>query len=416
METRHIRHNRTFLLIIVTCILSCNPYCADNATLSIVSIIDSTSWQMCLVKLHSIIESTNYLSRLKFKFLLFNFSISAWESKLNACFFDKKMHVESKIWSSSLFLQKKLEHDHKFSKEHIFARFYLPKIFSDINTRRMLYLDNDMVVTTDVIDFLSTKMIMVGRNYKQLDNMQNIQLNDSAVDEEYQAPVSLVFEKAIFYQFYIEKHFDTNHTYVRQAIFLHGGYKYFCNSGVVLYDTFLWLQQNQTGHVEDLLLANKNQLHHGNRPIFDSASGDQGVFYLLQSMSYLEPRFNMRRHPVRSISLMSRTTGIIHFAGIMGGIRNLCQYPLLHPPLLHNALPLYLSVHASIEHKCYAAVHDSPSSMTISHDTVAEWCGSRAVQKLLSELARRRNLTGVSNNVVFYHSGVGNFTWPPAEH
>ena len=324
------------------------------------------------------------------------------------------MHIESKLWSSSPFLQKVLQHDHKFSKEHIFARFYLPKIFPDADTRRMLYLDNDMIVTTDVIDFLSTKMIVVGRNYKQLDNMQNIQLNDNLVKEEYQlAPVSLVFEKAIFYQFYIQKHFDTNHSYVQQAISLHGGYKHFCNSGVVLYDTHLWIQQNQTGLVEDLLQANKNQLHNGNRPIFDSVSGDQGVFYLLQNMSYLEPRFNMRRHPVRSISLMSHTTGIIHFAGIMGGIQNLCQHPFLHQPLLHTALPLYLSVYASIEHRCYSDMHESLARMSVNHDIVAEWCSTSAVLRLQSELTRRRNLTGEDSNVVFFQPGLGNFTWPP---
>jgi lipopolysaccharide biosynthesis glycosyltransferase len=385
--------------------------------LSIASIIDPTSWQKCLVKLHSILESTNHLSRLKFKFLLFNLSISTWESKLNCCFADKKILFESKVWSASPFLQKVLKRDHKFTKEHIFARFYLPKIFPDTDARRMLYLDNDMVVTTDVIDFLSTKMTSVGGNYKQLDSTQMNQIKEISIEGgEYQAPVSLVFEKAIFYQFYILSHFDTNHSYVKKAITAHGGYKYFCNSGVVLYDTHLWIEQNQTGVVEDLLQANSNQVNNGNRPIFDSVAGDQGVYYLLQNISYLEPRFNMRRHPVRSVNLMSHTTGIIHFAGVMGGLQNLCRYPFLiqYKHLLHHALPLYLSVVASIENKCYSVVHDSPTSSTVvNHDVVVEFCASSAVNRLLDELARRKNLSTSDINEVHFKPGIGNFTWPP---
>ena len=408
---------RTSLYVIVVCITCCITYCAENEKLSIASIIDQTSWQKSLVKLHSIIESTNYLSRLKFKFLLFNINISAWESKLTSCF-GKNLNFESKMWTSSLFLQNTLLNDHKFSSQVVFARFYLPQIFVDTDTRRMLYLDNDIIVTTDVIDFLSTKMILAGGNDKQIE--VDIQYKNASNDDQ-AAPVSLVFEKAIFYRFYIQKHFNISHSYVQRAISLHGGDKCFCNSGVVLYDTHLWREQNQTGRVEELLLTNRNQILLGNRPIFDSTSGDQGVYYLLQNISYLEPRFNMRRHPVKSVSQASQTTGIIHFAGTLGGIQNICKYPLLYPQLLHAALPLYLSVYASVERKCYSVLHDSRAQgshhiettrlySNLHDDSVAESCGSTAVQKLLLELER------VSSTVVSFQSGLGNFTWPPIPH
>jgi lipopolysaccharide biosynthesis glycosyltransferase len=248
----------------------------DDSRLSVVSVVDPNSMHVCLIKLHSIIESTGSLSnsihsienlrnsshKLNRKRILSVFQIPPIQSincnlgaagtelfrgKTSCLWLPLPLSQRSSLRPASLF-NKVLRGDHKFSSALIFARFYLPHIFNE--TRRMVYLDNDLVVTADITKLLYTPMTTHGK-------------------QGYPAPVSLVFEKAIFYKFYVHTHFDGNHSLVRAAQRLHGE-KFFMNAGVILFDNALWIKQGLTSLIEKLLIENADEYETTGRPIFDA--------------------------------------------------------------------------------------------------------------------------------------------------
>lgn len=130
-----------------------------QAKYPIVSLLDSSSVHSTLLKVYSIIENTKQPKLLSFHFLLFTpevnpdliddrrISIRSFERLFAALF--PSVSYEVKHWKPSFFLLKHLR-DEDFEKEIIFARFYLPEVFSALP--RFLYLDNDVVLNMDVIE------------------------------------------------------------------------------------------------------------------------------------------------------------------------------------------------------------------------------------------------------------------------
>eukprot|EP01040_Poterioochromonas_malhamensis_P005848 gene5848-6288_t len=130
-----------------------------QAKYPIVSLLDSSSVHSTLLKVYSIIENTKQPKLLSFHFLLFSpevnpdliddrrVSIRSFERLFIALF--PSVSYEVKHWKPSFFLLKHLRDD-DFEKEIIFARFYLPEVFSALP--RFLYLDNDVVLNMDVIE------------------------------------------------------------------------------------------------------------------------------------------------------------------------------------------------------------------------------------------------------------------------
>jgi len=124
-----------------------------QVSIPVVSIIDSTSTLSCLLKIYSIINSASNPSILIFKFLIVEnadqkLQISSWNCAISIIF--PTLVYETKEWNMSQnTLQNHLRGDH-FEKDVIFARFYLPDIFSDV--KKFIYLDNDIIVTMDIVD------------------------------------------------------------------------------------------------------------------------------------------------------------------------------------------------------------------------------------------------------------------------
>ena len=120
----------------------------------IVSVLDSSSAQSCILKLHSILKSAHYPKNLLFKFVIIDdskangLSITTWNNMV--AFLFPGIDLETKMWnSSSLPISGALRGDH-FEKDVIFVRFYLAEIFPDL--QKFVYLDNDIIVTMDISD------------------------------------------------------------------------------------------------------------------------------------------------------------------------------------------------------------------------------------------------------------------------
>lgn len=126
---------------------------SKNDSPVIVSILDSTSTLSCLLKIYSIIQSSRKSSLLKFKFLIVEtgngkLSASSWNNAMSIIF--PTLNYETKDWNvTSNNIEDYLRGDH-FEKAVVFARFYLPDIFSDVE--KFIYLDNDIIVTMDIAE------------------------------------------------------------------------------------------------------------------------------------------------------------------------------------------------------------------------------------------------------------------------
>lgn len=383
-----------FFVIIIIIVIADN----DLKNVSIVSIINPISMQGCMIKLHSIIESAgDNLNYLNFKFLLFDgLTVKVWDELFCNCFCIKLSKAgttyESRVWESKSILREVvIKGGHKFNTERLFARFYLPWIFKD--AERMLYIDNDAIVTEDLSYFRNYSMI--------LSNSQK-------------AAVGLVYEKAIFNRFYMNTHFHPTHPLMMAAKKRHGD-KFYYNGGVMLVDRQTWIDLNLTSRAEELFMENDRIIRESkdHRPLYDSAVGDQGVFYMmLENVAYLDARFNMRRHPVKSILLLQdNITGIIHFAGTDGGLESLCRWPTLYPLYVKSAMPLYLTIFASLEKTC--SVNDKMRKLVKSVFRNTKNIPNMTFCGHFKELQEEHNKLGIQ---VSYDPGkaANKFLWPPS--
>ena len=147
------------------------------------SILNAASWKLALIKIHSVILSSN-ISNLNFGFVVFeneDLSLEDWNRHIKDCFASYSISYQSVRWKSLQSLKKYLTNS-KFETEIIYSRFYLPMLFP--LSKRILYLDNDIVVNAD------------------LSELSVFPLNSPSTGLP--VPAAFVFEKAIFYKFYIK--------------------------------------------------------------------------------------------------------------------------------------------------------------------------------------------------------------------
>ena len=285
-------------------------------SLEIFSIIDQYSVPSCLLKVHSVIESSLDKNGLSFKFLLMpskNLSLELWDHSFAECF--PSVRFESKLWDRPARLGP-LSGAH-FEKDVIFARFYLPYIFP--NVHKFIYLDNDIVVTADLYD-LYAQRLTVSRVIPNANIHNSPVENPRSLDRQMQRPhatrkqspglpatVGFVFETHPGYKDYIGAHFNNAHRLVKSALDAHG-VDSFLNGGVFVVDAVRWRQKNFTRQAEQLILDNQAGY------IYNTAAvGDQGPFYLMfvEETAYLHPRYNMRRQPKKTVQMLGdgQTTG-----------------------------------------------------------------------------------------------------------
>jgi len=369
------------LLLFIVLLLSLD---FSIAKLTLVSILNKDARDATLIKLHSVVQSSD-IANIHFGFVIFeseNFTVSEWNAELELCFLGKtgndRFSYSSLRWEPNHLLIRLLTHK-RFETELIFSRFYLPIIFP--TAERILYLDNDIIVTANLAELLSTPMI--GTSGKP-------------------APAGFVFEKSIFNEFYMRQHLNFNHSLVQQAS-AHRGGKVFLNCGVILFDAILWRERNLTAKAEELIKANAG---HPQRPLYDNVIGDQGTFFLLlqDDAANLPVRYNLRRHPTRSIKLLensSNITGVLHFAGTAGGFSFLCKYPTHFPILISTGIPLLLSVVHSFQHVC-------PRWNTTRGFA---FCNVEHAMKSLSDYYSELGDKAVQ--IVEYNPGRGLFSFPP---
>lgn len=235
--------------------------------------------------------------------------------------------METKQWSPPASMPK-LRH-RAFEKDFIYARFYLPEVFPRVN--RFVYLDNDIIVNADISELhsepLTTKSFpipvpiqapsdvvlhasrwknrLMDNRYEQIHS--RIRHQPQPVDTGGTAAVGFVYENHTMYMGYLQGHLNLSHPLVRHTVRQHGGTSVFFNAGVFVVDAELWRRQNLTRRAEAIMRMNVEEGLYSPRP------ADQATFYLLlgRNVSYLHPRWNMRRLPKKTISMLdtSMSTG-----------------------------------------------------------------------------------------------------------
>ena len=220
---------------------------SPHSIVSIVSIVNPVSIHVCMIKLHSIIgtllfdggneiamhgdelitalttplhsspteSSGDNLQLLNFKFLLFDgLGEEVWNQLFCECFCNKLKaagatyetvewrEVGQKVPRVSILRDLVIKGGHKFNTERLFARFYLPYIFTKPHTTRMFYVDNDAVVTADLSVFAT--------------EAYNMTVTDHRTGNSSSAAVGFVYDKAIFNKFYMATHFHLTHRWWQQ--------------------------------------------------------------------------------------------------------------------------------------------------------------------------------------------------------
>jgi lipopolysaccharide biosynthesis glycosyltransferase len=401
-------------LFLFLCVLFTNSYTSGKGQkVKIVSIIDESSVLSCLIKVHSIIQSSTDPSHLQFYFIVIQQKskiIEKWMRSFKTCFPD--MFIESKVWERPESLPPL--HDRIFETEIIFARFYIPHIFPFID--RYIYLDNDMIVTADLINLYSFPLISYSSvpakkkiwNHEERspyskigersemhnkimskkmlppkqkrENSRNLQSNDRlplaksqnqgnklsskqyALNEDFhkggtklrykdknKAVAAFVFEDHPQNIAYVKSNFNTSHPLVRSALLLRPKESFF-NGGVAVVDASLWRKENFTKQAEKIIEDNYNG------SLYSHSAGDQGTFLLLLQgrIAYLPSTYNMRRLPKKTVNMLSEgKNGIIHLAGSTSGVPLLsCYEPLRYPIFVPAVVPLYLQIISSLSRRC----------------------------------------------------------------
>jgi lipopolysaccharide biosynthesis glycosyltransferase len=127
------------------------------------------------------------------------------------------------------------------------------------------------------------------------------------------AAIGFVYETHPFYKNYLRSHFNMSHPLVKRAVNSLPSTA-FLNGGVFLMDAKAWRNRNITSLAESIIAQNVNG------SIYDSYSGDQGLFYVLfaEKVAFLPARFNMRRLPKKTINMLD--TGVSGKKSILNAV------------------------------------------------------------------------------------------------
>jgi lipopolysaccharide biosynthesis glycosyltransferase len=215
----------------------------------------------------------------------------------------------------------------QFEIDAIFARFYIPIIWPDV--KRYIYLDNDIIVTSDLMELFQTPL---GRNeyLAPQDGHKPPQIHTAVASSDPRVhrknlhieahekvkrrttgratAAGFVFDSHPYHIGYKRSNFNTSDSLVQRALSVRSE-ELFLNGGVAIVDAEKWRQDNLTGKAERIIQMNRNG------SLYSSNVGDQGTYALLlqEDITYLPSKFNMRRHPKRTISMLSDgVTGTFH--------------------------------------------------------------------------------------------------------
>lgn len=115
-------------------------------SINIVSVLDATGVEACLLKLFSIFQSTTKPQQLRFYTLIMNSSIAQTWNRRMSTVFPGTTH-EMKSWVDVKPTHFPQLSQRGFDTDYIYARFYLPLIFP---VGKFIYLDNDIIVNADL--------------------------------------------------------------------------------------------------------------------------------------------------------------------------------------------------------------------------------------------------------------------------
>lgn len=306
-----------FQCLMLFFLVSFFPATIGTGNLDIVSILDSKSAAACKLKIHSIVESAEVKEILSFNFLLMpddQLTENQWKSAFHGCF--SNIRFEVKVWQrpgSLVYLNGKA-----FDKEVIYARFYLPGIFPHL--KRFIYLDNDLVVTSDLYSLYSHKLLQSDDipGSEEATGISTPVVNPRTVDRQGMRPqipsyhkkhnqygasatVAFVYERHPGYRDYIRAHFNVSHSFVRSVVEARGA-DAFLNGGVFIVDAVRWRKIHMTTQIERFLRRNEAEHMYSSEAV-----GDQGPFLLmfLNDTTYLPPKYNMRRLPKKTVNMLN---------------------------------------------------------------------------------------------------------------
>ena len=321
----------TTCTLLVLFISTALVFAVRDGLIEIVSIVDHSSKLSCLTKVHSIVESAFEPSRLSFRFLLIDgeknsFSLRhSWRAELEKCFPNIKYDI--KVWKRPPSYP--TIRNVQFEIDAIFARFYVPLIWPDV--KRYIYLDNDVIVTSDLMELFLTPLVrneyiapQDGHKPPQIHTavassdprIHRKNLHAEARERVKQQRVTgrptttagFVFDSHPYHIGYKRSNFNTSDPLVQKALSVRAE-ELFLNGGVAIIDAEKWRRDNLTEKAENIIQMNRNG------SLYSSNVGDQGTYALLlqEDITYLPSKFNMRRHPKRTISMLSDgITGIFH--------------------------------------------------------------------------------------------------------
>jgi lipopolysaccharide biosynthesis glycosyltransferase len=267
--------------------------------IEIVSIVDKSSILACLIKLYSITKSANDQSKLSFRILIMDDLDINNVTQSFGCF--PKVRTDIKYWSKPPSLS--FIYNIGFDTEVIYARLFLPHIF---NIDKYIYLDNDIIVNADLTSLYMTPL---WNDIKIITQTKKKHIRRKAI-------AGFVFDYNHVYKRYLKDHLNITHPLVKKAISLRGPEVFF-NGGVVVVDAQIWRKLHITKKGEKLLYENTFNVTYNKhlKPvwnIWDSAIGDQGLFFvLLQDMiAELPQQYNMRRLPNKTVRFLDTKLGM----------------------------------------------------------------------------------------------------------
>jgi hypothetical protein len=232
-------------IILFFCTLSCSfqtAYGSLSASrqsvdlVHVVLIVDKRTVKAAFTVIHSVSLASADPSRLRFHALVL--PSEGFDAKLVLKTAPQCMqgssNLEVKEWFAPSAFPKDIISGKVFDTEHIYARFFLPEFFPEID--RYVYIDNDVVVNGDIADLYSTQIdekLSIKRRKtaeeqlaqerlqsprRSIDKRQKEQDASSNLPPLERAAVGFVIERANFYRSYISWHFNFEHPAVKKAM------------------------------------------------------------------------------------------------------------------------------------------------------------------------------------------------------
>jgi lipopolysaccharide biosynthesis glycosyltransferase len=292
---KYVQYN-SHILMFIFMLLNVNS--VSTEFVEIVSIVDQFSLQPCMVKIHSIIESSKHKQDLRFNFLALTHDTVGMLEKSLLCF--NKINYVIKAWTPSPTFPNVTSNG--FDTDVIYSRIYLPQIF---NVNKYIYIDNDIVVNADLwmLNQIPLEPLAISK-YTPRRKHPTASSHSLKYSSSRKPVMGFVYDLNYVHRHYLHSHFNQTHPLVKQVM-SHNDPDLFFNGGVAVVDAFLWRQLGLTKQAENLIAKNN-----GNGIYSSAAVGDQGLFFLLLDglLAALPPEYNMRRLPNKTVRFLEQQT------------------------------------------------------------------------------------------------------------